>query len=313
MWTLLLIIGAIALLAGQSALATDAREIAIWYSHAYFIVAPDIRETVWETGESIAWSRWSFVLEGPDALFPVDLRVESIGVELDPTIWHKPTLRVVGPATYACVQNTSGTDITFSTASRPTVDPGVRITRVVSPDLIPPGVSDVHVQVVVTLVRRPTIDGVDSPVRAAWMNVFWNLSPGTVIVRDVRLDPGPWQHRDWPNRWNAFGFWLSTDALPPGTFFTMSAVLTVENLSGTAVLFRPTVEIQWLRDTFPFSAISGRASEAQAVGWAIDGPGDEYLRVAFSTHRGEICNWRFDSTRQSSTIWIYWPGAVGRP
>jgi len=300
---------AVGVILTQVALAAGS-EVNVVVDHGYFLRNDDPAAVSWETEPTVAWSRWDFFLLGSDTAFPIQVSIRT-ETPIDLSIWHNPEILVSTPPNYTWLIEQEGPVPTFSWALKPVVDPGVVVTREVTPELIPPGDSKVRANVTVRVVRAPSVDGVESHVSRGFIQVFGVSEPGVLTMQWCTLQiwpVGAWLSQNCGHRWCNPCAWLDIYDLMVGAEYSIDAVFDVTNETGKDLLFKPVVGVNWeLPSDMQFSS-GNSMMETNRYGFQIVGPGARILVVDLSARGAEkLVNWTYETRRKyPDSITAYW-------
>jgi len=301
-----------------SAGSTEQRPwISLIYENDFFIRNDIGDEEVWDTVETEAWSRWSFAPgrqyaweENPD-LWPLKVEVRT-EVPIDLSIWHNPPIVKVNPPIYVWPLTT---ELTFSMEPKMTVDPGLRITRRITPEQVPPGISEVQVEVTLELLRNPVINDISIPIKQGTLFALYssNMRRGEIEVLRIR----PVESRDVPFCWSSVDYWgnigcsLHFDRMEIGQRQELSFIVTLNNTFTDTVKFRPTIALH-LDDGRIWHSYDAELNLASpSIDLAVEGPVGEKLDITFSTRDVETpVDWEIIAVKGHDTLWLWWQGEL---
>lgn len=293
--------------------------ISIGYDHNFFVLNTDSAARSWETEETVAWSRWTFwpffsvprsTLE--NSILPLNMRVIAEEVPIDLNIWHKPRPYEADPPVYVWHLDERSEDMTFSMQSRPRVDPGVRFRREVTPETIPPGITDVQIDVDVAVVREVVVNGAPVPIYEGWIQVFIKGAKEQVECLSIGPPSTPGEII-WEPEVNHCGLRVSLSPPFLGKIYSISFPVRLWNHTSHVLKIKPVVEVNWNAFAPWFSQISGQRLGLPRVSFGLSGPMGERLGLTFSTRDGETpVDWEYHSFGRGyhGDIWIYWTAVV---
>jgi len=306
-------------LSQDSNFAPERPKISIGYDHNFFVRNTDSNAITWETEEVVAWSRWTFwpFFSIPQStpkgvIFPLNMRVIADKVPIDLSIWHKPPPYNVDPPVYEWQLDEQSEGVGFSMQSRPRVDPGVRFRREVTPETIPPGITDVQIDVDVTVERQPVVNGAPAPISEGWIQVFTKGPKEQVECISIGPPSTPGEIA-WEPEHNVCG--LRVPLSPPflGSTYSISFIVRLWNHTSHRLKIKPVAEVNWNASPPWFSQSSGQRLASPTLSFQVNGPMGEELELTFSTHDSETAvDWEYYSfgTGYHGDIWVYWTNVV---
>lgn len=294
-------------------------QISIGYDHNFFVLNTDSVATSWETEEVVAWSRWTFwpffslpSSTPKDAIFPLKMQVIAETIPIDLNIWHKPPPSEVDPPVYIWQLDEGSEDMSFSMQTRLRVDPGVRFRREVMPEVIPPGITDVQINVNVTVEREAVVNGAPAPIYEGWIQVFTKGPKEQLECVSIGPASTPGEIIREPEH-NVCG--LRLPLVPPclGKTYSISFTVRLWNHTSHRLKVKPVAEVNW--NAWPpwFSQLSGRRLVSPDVSFEVHGPMGEKLGVTFTVKDGVTpVDWEYHSFGRGyhGDIWVYWTATV---
>ena len=234
-------------------------------------------------------------------------------IAIDESIWHVPDPiveeSIEGGYAYAwhIDDSTSGGDSPcFSLQIEQTVDPGVVFRRTVTPEIIPPGSSTVRAELIVQVIRQPTIGGAEMTVGQAWAQSFApTLRDGLAVIGCTVVErSGPWRLIDSDS---VRGAWMDLYGSQVGNEFSAILEFMVRNTTGSEIRFKPVLEFNWeARPALVSQVLKNRT--ASGVAFELEGPnGEEFDLQVTTLGQHPLVAWAIEPMQYHGDIWAYWP------
>lgn len=271
--------------------ATEPRPLLrIEYEDVLFSVGPQFTST-WEPGTVSARSRWTFELRSSDSEpMPIDVNI-CTDIDIDLSEWHKPRTVEAQPPNYHWRFSNGIPELTFLMRPLVQIDPGIRVTRNVTPNPIPPGVSIIWVDVSLTFLKAAIVEGQTMTNRGGWFAV---QIPAEWMPELEVIEYLTEQGRGIPISF-------------PGVSYKLRVGIKVRNNTSSNVLLNPSVDINL--DERPLlwePTVRLQLLRASQLQFWLQGIVREHLNVAFSTPKP--VNWDYTWGIGHGQLWLWWDG-----
>ena len=196
---------------------------------------------------------------------------------------------------YNYVWASTGDYIGFPLAEKLRADSGLRIRRLVTPDVIQPGENRVSVTAAVEIMRAPTVDGAE--VRPMGGILELKLGSSQLSKLGAESSPAPGSR---PLRVvQVLGSGISTMPLDPpfdvGREYALTIELHILNPNEFPVRFLPKVyNALYIDPPLGLKTPSGTGAATSAIEFNVRGPVGQELRLAMENPSGEEVAWTFE-------------------
>lgn len=230
---------------GLSALG-DFSSVCLIYNYTYQVGNSDPMGDIWDTGPENAWASWWFAFQGAAPLFPLKMSVTS-ATPIAVDAWPKPEFADISPPSYSWNLEQPGAypEVRFQMEDRPVLDPGVVITRRMSPELVEPGESLVRASVEVLFIREPVLRGNPYPRGRVDLQVWARSAPDLEILGYRLVTGGLWVVQEGRTGFGAPGVQLRVGQPELGSRYAVEVEFRVLNVSGHVLRFAPVVALLW--------------------------------------------------------------------